>query len=88
MRILVAEDDAILADAVLHSLRQSGYAVDWVKNGVEADCALAAHACAASTRAPTTSSPSHSISPSWKRACARSRAAACPAVRRFCAMVL
>src|SRR2546428_2807829 len=44
MRILVAEDDAILADAVLHSLRQSGYAVDWVKNGVEADCALAAHA--------------------------------------------
>jgi two-component system OmpR family response regulator len=44
MRILVAEDDAILADAVLHTLRQSGHAVDWVKNGVEADCALAAHA--------------------------------------------
>src|ERR1700694_1642231 len=44
MRILVAEDDAILADAVLYTLRQSGHAVDWVKNGVEADCALAAHA--------------------------------------------
>jgi two-component system OmpR family response regulator len=40
MRILVAEDDAILADAVLHSLRQAGHAVDWVKNGLEADAAL------------------------------------------------
>ena len=40
MRILVAEDDAILADGVTRTLRQSGYAVDWVKNGVEADMAL------------------------------------------------
>jgi two-component system, OmpR family, response regulator len=40
MRILVAEDDAILADGVSRTLRQSGYAVDWVKNGVEADTAL------------------------------------------------
>jgi len=40
MRILVAEDDAILADGVTRSLRQSGYAVDWVKNGLEADTAL------------------------------------------------
>jgi DNA-binding response OmpR family regulator len=40
MRILVAEDDAILADGVAISLRQSGYAVDWVKNGLEADSAL------------------------------------------------
>ena len=40
MRILVAEDDAILADGVARSLRQAGYAVDWVKNGVEADSAL------------------------------------------------
>jgi two-component system OmpR family response regulator len=40
MRILVAEDDAILADGVLRSLRQAGYAVDWVKNGLEADSAL------------------------------------------------
>jgi two-component system OmpR family response regulator len=40
MRILVAEDDAILADGVLRSLRQAGYAVDWVKNGLEADVAL------------------------------------------------
>jgi two-component system, OmpR family, response regulator len=42
MRILVAEDDAVLAEAVQRSLRQSGHAVDWVKNGAEADCALAA----------------------------------------------
>jgi two-component system OmpR family response regulator len=42
MRILVAEDDAILADGVALSLRQSGYAVDWVKNGFEADSALEA----------------------------------------------
>jgi two-component system OmpR family response regulator len=43
MRILVAEDDAILADGVIRSLRQSGYAVDWVKNGLEADTALDAN---------------------------------------------
>jgi len=40
MRILVAVDDAILADGVTRTLRQSGYAVDWVKNGAEADSAL------------------------------------------------
>jgi two-component system, OmpR family, response regulator len=40
MRILVAEDDAILADGVTRTLRQSGFAVDWVKNGAEADTAL------------------------------------------------
>ena len=40
MRILVAEDDAILADGLTRTLRQSGYAVDWVKTGVEADSAL------------------------------------------------
>jgi two-component system OmpR family response regulator len=43
MRILVAEDDAVLAESVLHTLRQSGYAVDWVKNGIEADSALEAN---------------------------------------------
>jgi two-component system OmpR family response regulator len=41
MRILVAEDDAVLADGVMQTLRHSGYAVDWVKNGAEADSALA-----------------------------------------------
>ena len=41
MRILVAEDDANLADGLRHSLRQAGYAVDCVKTGPEADSALA-----------------------------------------------
>jgi two-component system OmpR family response regulator len=40
MRILIAEDDPVLADALRRTLRQSGYAVDWVKNGGEADVAL------------------------------------------------
>ncbi|MFC5431485.1 response regulator [Paraburkholderia denitrificans] len=40
MRILIAEDDSILADGLVRSLRQSGYAVDYVKNGVDADTAL------------------------------------------------
>jgi len=41
MRILLAEDDSVLADGLTRSLRQSGYAIDCVKNGVEADTALA-----------------------------------------------
>ena len=44
MRILLAEDDAVLADGLMLSLRNSGYAVDWVKTGAEADAALAAQA--------------------------------------------
>lgn len=40
MRILIAEDDALLADGLTRSLRQSGYAVDAVSNGGEADSAL------------------------------------------------
>jgi len=40
MRSLIAEDDAILADGLTRSLRQSGYAVDAVDNGAEADSAL------------------------------------------------
>ena len=42
MRILVAEDDATLAAGLVQSLRQSGYAVDCVENGAEADAALGA----------------------------------------------
>jgi two-component system, OmpR family, response regulator len=41
LRILVAEDDAILADGLMRSLRKAGHAVDWVKNGVEAESAVA-----------------------------------------------
>lgn len=40
MRILVVEDDALLGDAIQAGLRQSGYAVDWMKDGVSAAQAL------------------------------------------------
>ncbi len=40
MRILIAEDDQALAEALQFSLKQAGYAVDWVNNGVVADEAL------------------------------------------------
>ena len=42
MRVLLAEDDTVLADGLCRSLRRSGYAVDWVSSGSEADAALAA----------------------------------------------
>ena len=41
MRILIAEDDAVLADGLTRSLRQSGYSVDCVRDGSAADAALA-----------------------------------------------
>ena len=40
MRILIAEDDQVLADGLMRSLRGSGAAVDHVANGSEADAAL------------------------------------------------
>jgi two-component system OmpR family response regulator len=42
MRILVAEDDAAVAESVLTALRQSGYAVERAADGIEAESALAA----------------------------------------------
>jgi two-component system OmpR family response regulator len=42
MRVLLAEDDTILADGLCRSLRQAGYAVDWVSSGNQADAALIA----------------------------------------------
>ena len=41
MRILIAEDDSILADGLSRSLRHGGYAVDVVGDGSAADLALA-----------------------------------------------
>lgn len=40
MRILVVEDDALLGDAIQAGLIQAGYAVDWVRDGAQADHAL------------------------------------------------
>ena len=42
MRLLIAEDDATIADALMRSLRLAGYAVDSVKDGEESDSALVA----------------------------------------------
>jgi two-component system OmpR family response regulator len=42
MRILVAEDDTILADGLANSLRSLGHAVDCMATGAEADRALSA----------------------------------------------
>lgn len=41
MRILVVEDDLILADGITHALRAAGHAVDGVASGPDADAALA-----------------------------------------------
>jgi two-component system OmpR family response regulator len=40
MRILIAEDDTIIADGLSRSLRQGGYAVDWAPNGLDTEAAL------------------------------------------------
>jgi len=40
MRVLVVEDDPMIGRAVLSGLRDTGYATDWVRDGVEAELAL------------------------------------------------
>ena len=40
MRILLVEDDRMIADAVSANLKDSHYAVDWVNNGKTAEEAL------------------------------------------------
>lgn len=40
MRILLAEDDALLGDGVRVGLKQAGFAVDWVQDGLAAKLAL------------------------------------------------
>jgi two-component system OmpR family response regulator len=40
MRILIAEDDEVLADGLYQSMRQSGYAVDRASDGLDADLIL------------------------------------------------
>lgn len=43
MRVLIAEDDSVLADGLTRSLRQAGFSVDCVRDGLEADAALLAN---------------------------------------------
>ncbi|HYQ98797.1 MAG TPA: response regulator transcription factor [Casimicrobiaceae bacterium] len=47
MRILVVEDDPLLGDAVRAGLRQRGFDVDWVRDGIAAEVALRAQEFAA-----------------------------------------
>jgi DNA-binding response OmpR family regulator len=44
MRLLLVEDDPQLGDGLTVGLRQAGFAVDWVKDGLAADQALATEA--------------------------------------------
>ncbi len=41
MRILLAEDDALLGDGLQAGLRQAGFDVDWVRDGIAAEHAMA-----------------------------------------------
>ncbi len=43
MKILIAEDDQVLADGLQRTLRKAGYAVEHVASGSEADAALSDH---------------------------------------------
>ena len=45
MRILLVEDDPQLGDGLMIGLRQSGFAVDWMKDGQAADLALQTESC-------------------------------------------
>ncbi|MEO6976598.1 MAG: response regulator transcription factor [Gallionella sp.] len=47
MRVLLVEDDALLGDAIQAGLKQSGYAVDWMQDGISAEQALATEPYAA-----------------------------------------
>ncbi|MEO7994399.1 MAG: DNA-binding response regulator, partial [bacterium] len=36
MRLLLVEDDAMIGESLQAGLRSAGYAVDWVRDGLEA----------------------------------------------------
>ena len=42
MRVLIVEDDAMIAQGLRTGLRQGGFAVDWVADGAAASAALKA----------------------------------------------
>lgn len=42
MRVLLVEDDAMIAQAVSANLKDTGYAVDWVSRGSEVAATVAA----------------------------------------------
>jgi len=42
MRILLVEDDSMIGESVAEGLKSEGYAVDWVRDGKEAEVSIAA----------------------------------------------
>jgi two-component system response regulator QseB len=40
MRLLLVEDDSMIAETVLEAMRRAGYAVDWAQDGREAELSL------------------------------------------------
>jgi DNA-binding response OmpR family regulator len=44
MKLLVVEDDATLGEAVVMALRRAGFTVDWARDGLQAETALAGFA--------------------------------------------
>ncbi len=43
MRLLLVEDDVMIGESIEEELREQGYAVDWVRDGVSAELALKSH---------------------------------------------
>jgi DNA-binding response OmpR family regulator len=43
MRIVLIEDDALIGEGVRMGLKDAGYTVDWVKDGIAAETALTTH---------------------------------------------
>ena len=44
MKVLLVEDDPTLGEAVVLALRQAGFTVDWTRDGMQAESALAGYA--------------------------------------------
>jgi DNA-binding response OmpR family regulator len=40
MRVLLVEDDPLIGASIQHGLRQDGWTVDWIRDGVDVDVAL------------------------------------------------
>lgn len=47
MRVLLVEDDGLLGDGLAAGLREAGFSVDWVRDGITAEGALASESFAA-----------------------------------------
>ena len=50
MRILLADEDAMIGDRVRSALKHEGFAVDWVRDGRAADRGIARPSCRAMRR--------------------------------------